>query len=193
MNKKIILLSTTAAIISFVTVIVSLLVFDYFSSFKKEVENNDSGKEKFELVNDSLLIKLDSLLKQKEFYHELLEQEIAEGVARFGTRERYLEKVIKDIDIEIEGIVYTNATEKDIIPEETYENIKFTEPIQDVALKQNTTNATIIDSSIQIKDTTEIQTIETPQTTPIKDTAEMKINKDTMVIKQETENQNDTQ
>ena len=195
-SKKNILLSITTAVISFLTVIVSLLVFNYFSPFKNKIENNNPTKEKHELVKDALLMKLDSLLSQKEYYRELLDREIAgkEGVSRFGAKAKYLEKIIEDIDIEIEGIVSTNATKKETISNETDENIKPAELIPNVvpntAPKQNTK---IVESSMQNKDTIEKQTIETPQTIKTNDTTEMKINKDTIEFKQDAENQNATQ
>ncbi|MDR2146062.1 MAG: hypothetical protein LBE91_06360 [Tannerella sp.] len=195
-SKKNILLATTAAIISFVTVIISLLVLDYFSLFKNnEVENNDSVKAKRELVNDVLLIKLDSLLEQKEHYRELLKQEIAEreGMYGFGARAKYFEKIIANIDKEIESIVPIDITEKDTVPKKgADENVEPIEPIQNVIPnvrhRQNTTNPTNVERTMQNNDTTETPTTE-PQITPTKDTTEIK----TTEIEQESENQNDTQ
>jgi hypothetical protein len=120
-KKEFVLSIIITSIISFVTVIIIVVAFNYFLSSTKSVENNNFATEKYELA------KLDSLIAQKEYYNKLLFVEMTgqNGEAGYSARAKYLEKIIVDIDREIEKIVPNDTIEevKDEIRQELLENI----------------------------------------------------------------------
>jgi len=114
-KKKIIWTMGITYFISTITIIISLLISHLDKKEKpidKNVEFTALAKEKRELAI------LDSLLSQREYYQKQLTNEstgIDGSIYGYGARAKYLEKIIAEINKEIEKIVPSVATKETIV------------------------------------------------------------------------------